>query len=122
MRLLEQLRLWRVLATVVAWLCLAPLGEPAAASQAIVHEVRAARAVMEAPMPSMPMASDCMPCAMCCLAPTPTTPGFSGECREPEAPGWQLLAPPAPEVAEAFDNGGDHPRLPVRIVYCQWRD
>ncbi|WP_439387862.1 hypothetical protein [Ideonella sp. YS5] len=114
--------MWPALATAAAWLCLALLTEPAAASQAVVHEARAAPAVIEAPMPSMPMASDCMPCAICCLAPTPTTQGFSGECRETEAPGWQLLAQPAPEVAEAFDSGRGHPRLPVCIVYCRWRD
>ena len=120
MRRLEHPRLWRVLAAVAAWLCLALLGAPAA--QAMAQDARPAQAVIEAPMPSMPMASDCMPCAICCLAPTPTTQGFSGELRQPDEPAWRLHAPPVSDVAQAFDTGGGHPRLPVRIVYCRWRD
>ena len=96
MRSREHLRLWRVIAVVLAGL--------------------------GAAMPSMPMASDCMPCAICCLAPSPTAQGFSGDCSEAEEPGWQFLASHAREVAEAFDTGGGHPRLPIRIVYCRWRD
>ena len=89
---------WRVLAASMVWLCLALTGAPAMASQAMAQEARQSPGVMEAPMPSMPIASDCMPCAICCLAPTPTTQGFSGEIRQPEQPGWQLLMQPALEV------------------------
>lgn len=118
----EHLRLWRVIGAVVAWLCLAPLPAPALAASQAMQEGYPAQTVMEAPMQSMPMASDCMPCALCCLAPAPTTHGFSGERRQLEVPGWQLLAPPVPDAVVSVEVGGGVPRLPVRIVYCRWRD
>jgi hypothetical protein len=69
----------------------------------------------------MPMASDRMPCARCYIAPAQASHGFSGECREHEAPAWRAHAPSVPDT-EYFDTGGGLVRLPVRILYCRWLD
>lgn len=118
---LDRLRVWRAVASLAVWLC-ALHGTSASANPASAHEARSAPAVSIVGKPSMPMASDRMPCAMCFMAPIPATQGFGGECGEPEEAGWPLRAPCEVPVSVRFDSGGGFPRLPLCIVYCRWRD
>ncbi|VTU44391.1 hypothetical protein [Variovorax sp. RA8] len=116
----ECLRRWRARFGVALFLCLALLGAGARASMPVMQQA-GPQAISIIASESMPMASDRMPCARCYVAPAPASHGFSGECREHEAPIWRVHAPSMLD-AENFDMGGQLVRLPVRILYCRWLD
>ncbi|CAN7768084.1 hypothetical protein LJR175_007364 [Variovorax sp. LjRoot175] len=113
----ECLQRWRALFGVALFLCLALPGAGAWASIPVMRETGPI-AISAMASESMPTASDRMPCARCYVAPAPASHGFSGECREHEAPIWRVHAPSILE-AEYFDTGGQLVRLPVRILYCR---
>ena len=116
----ESLQGLRAFGGVAVLLCLALLGMGAQASPSLVAPVPTIEASAMAPQ-SMPAAMDCLPCAICYISPAPSTQGFSGECKEAEAPAWRVHA--AAELPTAFcDTGGWHLPLPVRIAYCRWLD
>ena len=112
----------RVLSSValLAWLML--LGAAAAASPVPVGEEAGAPVVSGMAPSSMPMTSDCMPCAICCMAPAPVTQGFSGQGHGPDAPSWRVNAPHEPRPPGSLRKGGLRACLPMRIAYCRWLD
>ena len=123
MRPLERLHRWRVPGGVALFLCLALLGAGANASVAVMQEARAVAAPAVTSMidaQSMPGVLDCMPYAVCCIAPAPVTHGFSGECKEAQEPLWHVHAAPIPDVGCWFDTRGSVARTPVRIAFCRW--
>jgi len=121
MRQLEHLHRRRALYRFALLLWLALHGAGATASVPMRPEAGPAAAPSMA-SGSMPMTTNCMPCALCCIAPAPTRQGFSSECQEPAAPIWGVHALPAPASAWLFDRGVWRTRLPVRIAYCRWLD
>lgn len=68
----EHLRRWCVVVGAAVWLCLALLGTGARASIPPMQEARAGLAPSMAAQ-GMSIASDKMPCALCFIAPTPST-------------------------------------------------
>ena len=121
MRQLEHLHRPRALCSFALLLWLALLGAGATASIPMRSEAGPVAASGMA-SGSMPMTTNCMPCALCYIAPAPTRQGFSGQCHEPAAPIWRIHAPPAPASAWLFDRRVWRTRLPVRIAYCRWLD
>lgn len=122
---LERLCRWPAFRSVMLLLCLALFGMGARAAVSPMQEVGPiiALATTEmADMQSIPATLDCRPCAVCYVAPAPSTHGFSGEYEEPEEPVWRVCARPAPDSAWRFDTGGWRPRWPVRIAFCRWLD
>ena len=124
MRALERLCRWRVPSGGIArFLCSALIGAGAHASVAVMQEARAVAAPAMASMAgvrSMPAALDCMPCAVCCIAPAPVAHGFSRECKEAQEPTWHVHAAPVPDADCWFDTSGSEARTPVRIAFCRW--
>ena len=124
MRLLEPLRRGHALCGALV-LCLTLFGVGAEARSAPASS-QEARPVMAPAMVSMadahqmPSLADCAPCAGCYIAPAPTTHGFSGEGKEPEAQVWHMHVVPVPTEGWWLDTRGEHPRLPVRIAFCCW--
>ena len=102
-------------------MCLAMFGGGA---QAFVPTLQEARPVMVSAMasPSMPMASDHMPCATCCMAPAPSTHGFNGEGKEPESATWWVHEQRTPETVRFLETGSSPVKVPIRIAYCRWLD
>lgn len=92
MRTLERLPRWQSLCStaLLVWLTLCSVGAGAMTAPAM----REARAVVDSTMSggSMPMASDCMPCVQCFIAPAPVTQGFNGEFKESGPPAWWVHA------------------------------
>lgn len=117
MRRLDRLCRWQV--SVSAWVlvCLALLGGGARASVPTLQEVRPAMV-----SPSMPMASDRMPCATCCIAPAPSTHGFNGEGKEPESATWWVHDERTPATVRFLETGSSRVPIPIRIAYCRWLD
>lgn len=122
MRTLERLLRWQSLcsAALLVWLSLFSVG----AGAMTVPAIQEARAVVDSTMSggSMPMASDCMPCVLCCIAPAPATQGFSGEFKESEPPAWWVHTRDAPAVAWYAESGSRRGSVPIRITCCRWLD
>jgi len=117
----ERPQRWRALFGVALFLCLALLGAEARASIPAMREAGPV-AISTMASESMPRATDCMPCAVCYIAPTPSPHGFSGECQEREAPAWRVHALSVPAPTWFFDTGDWRLRWPVRIAFCRWLD
>jgi hypothetical protein len=102
-------------------MCLALLGGGA---QAVVPTLQDMRPVVVSAMASqsMPMASDRMPCATCCIAPAPSTHGFNGEGKEPEPPAWWVHDQRNPTKVRFLETGSSRVPVPIRIAYCRWLD
>jgi hypothetical protein len=120
-RRLERHCRWHTFASVWVLVCLALLGGGVRASVPTLQE---ARPVMVSAMaaPSMPMASDGMPCATCCIAPAPSTHAFSGEGKEPESATWWVHEQRTPETVRFLETGSSRVKVPIRIAYCRWLD
>jgi hypothetical protein len=101
--------------------CLALLGGGARAFAPTLLEVRPMM-VSAMASPSMPTVSDCMPCAVCCIAPAPSTHGFNGEGNEPEASTWRVHAQRTPATVRFLEAGSSQVPVPVRIAFCRWLD
>ncbi|MGH8847193.1 MAG: hypothetical protein ACREXQ_08160 [Polaromonas sp.] len=122
---LERLGRWPALRSGMLLLCLTLFGmgaRAAVSSRQEVGPIVALATASMADMQSMPAALDGRPCAVCYVAPAPSTHGFSGENQEPKEPGWPACARPAADSAWRFDTGGWRPRWPVRIAFCRWLD
>jgi hypothetical protein len=73
----------RASAGALVWLCLALIGTGAAASSSTALEVRATPAYVTTSQ-GVPAVSNCMPCALCYVAPAPLGlpgPGSNASCR-----------------------------------------
>lgn len=118
----ERLQRCRALVYVALLLCLTLLGTGARASVATMQDAGPV-AISVMVSESTPMASDCMPCVRCYIAPAPSTPGISCESTEREEP---VLAWPVQTTSPAptwfFDTRGWRLRWPVRIAFCRWLD
>ena len=122
---LERLRRWPALRSAVLLLCLALFGMGARAALSPMQDagpVIALATTSMADMQSIPAVLDCRPCAVCYVAPTPSTHGFSGENEEPKEPGWPACARLSSDSAWRFDTG--HWRLETgdwRLATGDWR-
>lgn len=106
-----------MLLTSLFLLCLASC--PATASTTDAQIASSMTAVADGEK-SMPMISDCMPCALCYLASAPEAPtGFDEKYAITTAALWFAPTTVVTTAARAH-TGGEYRRLPVRIVYCRW--
>ena len=121
MKWLDCLRLGRSLCGIALLLSIALLDSATAASVSRPQEMRPA-AASTMTHESLPIASDCVPCAICFVAPTPTTHGFSGDCKESESPAWWTQDPQTPASVRYVDSGAIRCAVPIRIAYCRWLD
>jgi hypothetical protein len=112
----ERLRPWRALFGVATFLCLAWTGQGVHASALSIPEAR------EVVSPSMPMASDRMPCALCYTAPDPVPHSLSGKCAEPPPKEWWAIAQNHARMVRQMRVGSRRRHLPIRIAYCRWLD
>jgi hypothetical protein len=104
----------------LAWLCLALIGTGARAASLAMPEVRATPA--EVTSHGMPAASDCMPCALCYVAPAPSSHVVTIEAKEFESITWWVPVPPAPTVRRFLSNPRCREHVPIRISFCRWLD
>jgi hypothetical protein len=120
-RRLDRLCRWQV--SVSAWVlvCLALLGRGASASVPTLQEAPPVM-VSTTASPSMPMASDRMPCATCCIAPAPSTHGFNDEGKEPESTSWWVHEQRSAATVRFLETGSSRVKVPIRIAYCRWLD
>lgn len=121
MRRLELPHRWHAVGGVALLLWLMLFDTPAVAAMPAMQEVGP---VVTSAMgsESMPVVSDCVTCVLCCIAPAPTTLGFSGECKESDDPVWRLFTPSLLHSTRGLDAAGAQARLPVRIAFCRWLD
>lgn len=121
MRRPDRLCRWRAFVSAWVLVCLALLGDGVRASMPTPQD---ARTVMVSSMasPSMPMASDRMPCVTCCIAPAPSTHGFNGEGKEPEAATWWVHDQRTPATVRLLETGSSRLKVPIRIAFCRWLD
>ena len=121
MRRFDRLCRWQAFVSAWVLVCLALLGGGVRASVPVLQE---ARPVMVSAMasPSMPMASDGMPCATCCIAPAPSTHGFNGEGKEPETATWWVHDQRTPATVRFLETGSSRIKVPIRIAFCRWLD
>lgn len=119
MRRLDRLCRWQVIVSAWVLVCLALLGGGVRASVPMPQEARPAM-VSAMALPSMPMASDGMPCATCCIAPAPSTHGFNGEGKEPESTTWWVHDQRIPATVRFLETGGIWIKVPIRIAFCRW--
>jgi len=119
-RLPDRRGVWHALGSAVALLCLALPNAAPGASARTTQQARPLESSATAfAQPSMPMATDRMPCVRSCLAPVPSAQSLGAECPPPDEPPSRFLASPV-DAAWRFDTGGGHARLPLRLAYCRW--
>ena len=122
MRPLDHPCRWRAFVSAWVLVCLvALLGGGVRASVPVPLDVRLLM-VSAMASPSMPTASDRMPCASCCIAPTPSTHGFNGEGKESETAAWWVHAQRTPVAVRFLEIGSIRVKVPIRIAFCRWLD
>ena len=122
MRPLDHLHRWSALSSVALLLWLALVGTGAGAAIPAMQEAWPVAAASGMDTQSMPMASDCIPCAVCCIAPAPASHGFGGEGKEPESPAWWVHTQQTPASVWYADTGSSRCPVPIRITCCRWLD
>ena len=121
MRRPEHLRAGCAFACAALLFCLALAGSGAHASVPAMQDAWSTPAsTMVAP--SMPMVSDGMPCALCYIAPTPSSHAFTGENKEPEPLTWWVHAEPIPAAVRFLTTVSRRDRVPIRVALCRWLD
>ena len=117
----ERVHRWAAITAALVWLCLALIGTGARASTAAMPEVRA---TLAAAMTSqgIPAASDCMPCALCYIAPAPSSHGGTVEAKHFESITWWVHVPPEPAERRFVSNPRCREHVPIRITLCRWLD
>ncbi len=121
MSLAERVRRSAAIAAALIWLCVVLIGTDAYASSSAMPEVRATPAAAMTSQ-SDPAASDCMPCALCCVAPAPSAHLVTVESKELESLTWWVHVPPAPTERRFLSNPGCREHVPIRITFCRWLD
>ena len=121
MRRPDHLQGWCAFVGAALLLCVALAGTGACAPVLSMPEARAATASTMA-TPGMPIVSDGMPCALCYIAPTPSSHAFSGEGREPEPLTWWVHAEPTPAAVRFLTTVRLRDRVPIRVAFCRWLD
>ena len=117
----ERVHRWAAIAAALVWLCLALIGTGARASTSGMSEVRATPAAAMTSQGS-PAASDCMPCALCYIAPAPSLHVVTIEAKEFESFGWRVHVPPALPERRFLANPRCREHIPIRITFCRWLD
>ena len=110
----------RTLGCVLVSLCLALSVPGAEASVLVVQDAH----LMATPAVALssPDAMDCVPCARCYAAPAPSMNRVTGDAHEAETPAGQADPTQRLDSEVMFDAGGQRALLPLRIVYCRWRN
>ena len=121
MRRPDHLRAWCAFVGTALLFCVVLAGTGARASGLSIQEARAATASTMA-APGMPMVSDGMPCALCYIAPTPSSHAFTGEGKEPEPLTWWVHAGLAPAAVRFLTTVSRRDRVPIRVAFCRWLD
>jgi hypothetical protein len=98
---LERVHRWCAVAAALLWLCLGLIATGAHASSSAPQEVRAmsAHAITSQ---GMPEASDCMPCALCYVAPAPISHVVTVEAKEFESFTWWVHLPSVPAESQVL--------------------
>ena len=117
----ERVHRWAAIAAALVWLCLTLIDTDARASSSAMPELWTTPA---AAMTSQgaPAASDCMPCALCCVAPAPSAHLVTVESKELESLTWWVHVPPAPTERRFLSNLRCREHVPIRITFCRWLD
>lgn len=111
---------WRLALGVVAFLCVALLAFGARAAAPSPEMSASAMAPVAAQ--SMPMASVCMPCATCYVAPAPSAHTTTGEGKEAESATWWARDLTAPSTVRFLVTETSRVPVPIRIRLCRWLD
>lgn len=113
---------WRLAlgAAVLLFLCL--LASGARASAPPEREEMSATAPSPVAAQSRPMASGCMPCALCYVAPAPKAHSYTGECKEPELATWWARRETIPSKVRILGIKSSHVPVPIRIALCRSLD
>lgn len=117
----ERVHRWAAIAAALVWLWLALIGTDARASSSAMPEVRATPAAAVTSQ-SVPAASDCMPCALCYIAPAPSSHGVTAEAKVFESFTWWVPVPSAPVERRFLSNPRCREHVPIRITFCRWLD
>jgi hypothetical protein len=115
----ERLCRWAAIAAASVWLCLALIGTGVRASSLAMPEARATPAAAMTSRP-VPAASDCMPCALCYIAPAPNSHAVTVEAKEFESFTWEVQVSPAPVERRVLSNPQCREHVPIRITFCRW--
>lgn len=112
---------WHVAVGAAVFLCLALVAARARAAAPPMQEMSASAASAVAAQ-SMPMASDCMPCALCYVAPAPSAHTTTGEGKEPATVTWWAREPSIPSTVRFLAAESSRVPVPIRITLCRWLD
>ena len=112
---------WHIDVGAAVLLCLALVAAGARAAAPPMQEMSASAALSVAAQ-SMPLASDCRPCALCYVAPAPTAHTTTGEGKEPESATWWARVPPIPSTVRFLAAASSRVPVPIRIAFCRWLD
>ena len=112
---------WRLALGAAVFLCLALVAAGARASAPPMQALSASAASPVAAQ-SMPKASDCMPCALCYVAPAPSAHTTTGEGKEPESARWWARSQPIPSTVRFLAAESSRVPVPIRIAFCRWLD
>jgi hypothetical protein len=118
---LERGHRWCAVAAALVWLCLALIATGAHASSSATQEVRAIPAHAMTSQ-GMPEALDCMPCALCYVAPAPISHVVTVEAKEFESFTWWVHLPSVPAEPQALSDPRYREHVPIRISFCRWLD
>lgn len=117
----ERRHRWAAIATALVWLCLALIGTDAHASSSAMPEVWATPDAATTSQ-GVPAALDCMPCALCYVAPAPSSNVVTVVANEFESSTWWVHTPAAPTQRRFLSNPRCLEHVPIRIAFCRWLD
>lgn len=112
---------WCLALGVAVSLCLGLLRSGAWASAPSTQEM-SAWAMTSVAAPSMPMASDCIPCLTCYVAPAPSAHTTTGEGKEAELAAWWARDLTVPSMGRFLAAETSRVPVPIRIRLCRWLD
>lgn len=112
---------WCLALGAAVFLCLTLIASGARAAASPMQEMSAV-ATPPAAAQSMPMASDCVPCALCYVAPAPSAHTTTGEGKEPESATWWARDQSIPSTIRFLAGEGSRVPVPIRIAFCRWLD
>jgi hypothetical protein len=119
----ERVHRWYAVAAALVWLCLALIATGAHASSSATQEVRAVPVPAHAvTSQGMPEAGHCMPCALCYVAPAPSSHVVTVEGNQFESFARWVDVPPLPAEPRALSNPRSREHVPIRVSFCRWLD
>ena len=114
----EHFGAWCLAVGVAVFLCL-PLMTAGAWTSAAPMQEMSASAKSPVAAQSTPMASDGMPCALCCIDPAPSAHTTTSEGKEPELATRWARAQPIPSTVRFLAAESSRVRVPIRITLCR---